>query len=159
MHTNMPAQEQQLALWRLWVAVVQVVSRSLDHQLQISHGLSSAEFDVLHAIGSGPSDGLRMGLLADIAGVSKSRLSHCVDRLAKLGWVRRYRVDSDSRGLVARLTNEGLEVCDGARKVHEAVRFELFNSIFSDAEEDRLCELLRSIDDRVQGNADNVLYR
>jgi DNA-binding MarR family transcriptional regulator len=55
----------------------------------------------------GPSEGVRMTQLAEATLLSKSRLSHCVDRLSKLGLLHRERVVDDRRGLLAVLSESG----------------------------------------------------
>ena len=81
----------------------------LDRDLERSHGLSLAEFDVLMAIAEGPPEGVRMTTLAEQSLLSKSRLSHCVDRLETQGFVSREKVPNDRRGLFANLTDRGGE--------------------------------------------------
>jgi DNA-binding MarR family transcriptional regulator len=131
MSTESGTTEDQLVLWRLMFSVCNRVAGSLDRQLQVAHGISLAEFEVLDALRSGPPDGVRMTALAEAASISKSRLSHCVDRLADAGYVRRDRVDDDRRGLKAVLTETGLALCSDAAKVHEAARSEMFGDTFA----------------------------
>lgn len=79
----------------------------LDRDLERSHGLSLAEFEVLMALAEGPPEGVRMTTLAEQSLLSKSRLSHCVDRLETQGFVSREKVPNDRRGLLANLTDRG----------------------------------------------------
>jgi DNA-binding MarR family transcriptional regulator len=153
MSTELETTERQLVLWRLMFSVCSRVAGSLDRQLQVSHGISLAEFEVLDALRSGPEDGVRMTALADAASISKSRLSHCVDRLADAGYVRRDRVDDDRRGLKAVLTESGRGVCTEAAKVHEAARNEMFGESF--ANDTDLTAKLRAIIDRGLATAPN----
>ena len=81
----------------------------LDRDLESSHGLSLAEFEVLVALADGPPEGVRMTTLAEQSLLSKSRLSHCVDRLETRGFVSREKAPNDRRGLLAYLTDRGGE--------------------------------------------------
>jgi DNA-binding MarR family transcriptional regulator len=81
----------------------------LDRDLEAAEGISLAEYDVLVVLSEGPPEGVRMTALAEGSLLSKSRLSHCVDRLAAAGLVRRERSSSDRRGLLAILTESGVE--------------------------------------------------
>jgi DNA-binding MarR family transcriptional regulator len=155
MNTVIDQCERQVALWRLMFSVCSRVAGSLDRQLQVSHNISLAEFEVLDALRHGADDGVRMTALADAASISKSRLSHCVDRLADAGFVRRDRVEDDRRGLKAVLTEEGRMVCTEAAKVHEAARAEMFGDAFAGSEADGLIAKLTAIIDRGLATAPN----
>jgi DNA-binding MarR family transcriptional regulator len=155
MNTVIEQSEQQLALWRLMFSVCSRVAGSLDRQLQVSHNVSLAEFEVLDALRGGADDGVRMTALADAASISKSRLSHCVDRLADAGLVRRDRVEDDRRGLKAVLTHEGRMVCTEAAKVHEAARAEMFGDAFAGTDAETLVMKLSAIIDRGLATAPN----
>jgi DNA-binding MarR family transcriptional regulator len=147
--------ERQLALWRLMFSVCSRVAGSLDRQLQVSHNISLAEFEVIDALRSGPDDGVRMTALAESASISKSRLSHCVDRLADAGYVRRDRVENDRRGLKAVLTPEGRSICVEAAKVHEAARAEMFGEAFAGVDADLIMAKLTTVIDRGLATAPN----
>jgi DNA-binding MarR family transcriptional regulator len=155
MSTEVEQCQRQLALWRLMFSVCSRVAGSLDRQLQVSHSISLAEFEVLDALRSGPEDGVRMTALAEAASISKSRLSHCVDRLTDSGLVRRDRVDDDRRGLKAVLTDDGRKVCSEAAKVHESARGEMFGEAFAGADADQLMVKLTQIIDRGLATAPN----
>jgi DNA-binding MarR family transcriptional regulator len=61
---------------------------------------------------------------------SKSRLSHQVSRLERLGWVRREECPTDRRGAFAALTDEGFGILDEAAKGHvEDVRRHLLDHL------------------------------
>ena len=71
-----------------------------------------------------------MSELADRCLSSRSRLSHAVSRLEERGWVRRQVCESDGRGQLAVLTDDGLRRpggrCSGART---GVRTHLFDQL------------------------------
>jgi DNA-binding MarR family transcriptional regulator len=95
-----------------------------------------AYYEILVRLSEAPGWTLRMGELADILLVSRSRLSHAVARLAETGWVRREGVHSDRRGTQAILTAAGFEVLAVAAHGHvEGVRTHLFDELSIDQQE------------------------
>lgn len=140
--------DSELELWRLAFTVCSRIGATLDRRLQSNHGISLAEFEVLDALRNGPDDGIRMTLLAETASISKSRLSHCVDRLCDHGYVRRQRVDIDRRGLKAALTANGWRIADAAAGTHRVVRGEFLADLFHPDEAELLLQRLRLISNR-----------
>lgn len=145
----------QLSAWRLFFSASNRVALALDRELQAAHGLSLAEFEVLDSLRTGSPEGVRMTLLAESASISKSRLSHCVDRLVGSGLVRRDRVDDDRRGLRAVLTDKGLAVCSEASAVHSQVRESLLGRVFADGEGRSVLSELQAVIDRAGGKGLN----
>ena len=93
-----------------WRSILRGVTRllgQLDRDLDTHSGLSLSEYSVLVALAESGESGVRMTQLADISMLSKSRLSHCVDRLVAAGLVTRKRVPGDKRGFAALLTSTG----------------------------------------------------
>nr|WP_277814843.1 MarR family transcriptional regulator [Galbitalea soli] len=77
-----------------------------------------AYYIILAMLSETPSGGLRMTDLADVLLISKSRLTHAVNKLEALGWVRRDADPSDRRGSVACLTEEGRRVLVATAPTH-----------------------------------------
>jgi DNA-binding MarR family transcriptional regulator len=118
--------EQEQQTWRRWLAVAELVPRTLDAQLQRDAGLTHAAYVVLAMLSEAPDRSRRMSDLARVANQSQSRLSHTVARLEERGWVERVRATEDRRGNVAVLTDAGWEVVTRVapghvHAVHEAV--------------------------------------
>ncbi len=90
----------------------------LDTDLMRSHGLSIAEYATLIAIAEGPPEGARMSTIAAYVMISRSRLTHCVDRLAARGLVERTKAEDDRRGFHCTLRDEGRELLTQAIPVH-----------------------------------------
>jgi DNA-binding MarR family transcriptional regulator len=120
----------------IWNEVIRANTRfleRLDRCLDNHSGMSLAEYGVLTVLSGGGADGVRMTQLAEMAMLSKSRLSHCVDRLVGMGWVERSRVPGDKRGLLAKLTPEGVTRLREAAPLHQAdVRTYFIEAITSD---------------------------
>jgi DNA-binding MarR family transcriptional regulator len=74
-----------------------------------------------------------MSELANRSLSSRSRLSHAVARLEEAGWVRRETCDTDRRGQLAFLTDEGFAALEAAAPGHvEGVRTHLFDQLDAD---------------------------
>ena len=95
----------------------------LDAELEEAHGMSLADYEVLADLSEAPGERLRMRDLAEMALVSRSRLTHAVDRLQAAGLVRRERCGADRRGVNAVLTPKGRRLLEEAAPTHvEGVR-------------------------------------
>jgi DNA-binding MarR family transcriptional regulator len=108
--------EQQA--WRAFVESTKIVFDTLDRQLQRDADMPHAYFEVLVRLSEAPDRSLRMSELADLTLSSRSRLSHAVSRLEERGWVVRTRSETDRRGQIATLTDEGFEVLRAAAPGH-----------------------------------------
>jgi DNA-binding MarR family transcriptional regulator len=144
-----------VAAWRLFFSASNRVALLLDRELQQAHALSLAEFEVLDALRGGLPEGVRMTALAEQASISKSRLSHCVDRLVESGFVRRDRVDDDRRGLRAVLTEKGAHVCGEAADTHLRVRTRLLGDMFEGERGQTVLGELQKVVDRSGGRGIN----
>ena len=122
--------EEEQHTWRTWLAVAELLPRTLDAQLQRDAGLSHAAYTVLAMLSEAPDRGRRMSDLARVANQSQSRLSHTVARLEERGWVRRVRATDDRRGNVAVLTEAGQDVVRRVAPGHvDAVRDSFFGAL------------------------------
>ncbi len=119
--------------WRSILRGTTLLLVQLDRDLDSAEGISLAEYDVLVVLSEGPPEGVRMSVLAEKSLLSKSRLSHCVDRLALAGLVQRIRTEADRRGLQAKLTKAGWERMETLAPVHVAsVRRSLIDVLSTD---------------------------
>ncbi len=80
--------------------------------------MTLAEFEVLQHLSEAEHHRLRMNELADLARLSPSGLTRRFDALVRRGWVTRERCDDDRRGVLAQLTDTGLERVTSAQPVH-----------------------------------------
>lgn len=111
--------EEQRA-WRSYLAATTQLQSQLDRELQQDAGLPHAYYEILVRLSESPGRRMRMSVLADASGSSRSRLSHAIARLERTGWVRRESCPSDRRGSYARLTDEGLAALRRAAPLHVA---------------------------------------
>jgi DNA-binding MarR family transcriptional regulator len=102
--------DQQQRTWRAWLAVAELLPRTLDAQLQNDAGLTHPAYVVLAMLSEAPDRRQRMSELARMANQSQSRLSHTVARLEQRGLVRREKAAEDGRGNVCVLLDDGWDV-------------------------------------------------
>jgi DNA-binding MarR family transcriptional regulator len=141
--------DDQQRTWRAWLAVTELLPRTLDAQLQRDAGLTHAAYIVLAMLSEAPDRSRRMSDLARTANQSQSRLSHTVARLEERGWVRRERATEDRRGNLAVLTDEGWDVVQRVAPGHvAAVREGLFAAL-TPAQTEALGEALTAVLDRL----------
>ena len=114
---NWSGSEEQ-TLWRRQLRMSTQLILRLDAQLTEKHGLSIADYSALVVIAEGSTEGIRMSTLADVVMISRSRLTHCVDRLEARGLVRRIKAEDDRRGLTCALLPKGRELLDEAVPTH-----------------------------------------
>lgn len=95
-----------LAPWHAYISATRAITAALDEDLS-PFGVNLADYELLAQLGKAPGRRMRMSELAEIAMVSRSRLSHRIKVLEEAGWVDRIRCSEDKRGLFAVLTNRG----------------------------------------------------
>jgi DNA-binding MarR family transcriptional regulator len=99
--------DEEQAAWRGYLAVLRLVTTSVDRQLHEEAGLPHGYYQILAMLSEAPARTLRMSQLAEVTMTSQSRISHAVSALEVRGWVKRNPSPCDRRGQVAALTDEG----------------------------------------------------
>lgn len=99
--------DQEQAAWRGYLAILRLVTTSIDRQLHEEAGLPHGYYQLLAMLSEAPGRTLRMSQLADVTMTSQSRISHAVSALEMRGWVKRSPSPEDRRGQVAMLTDDG----------------------------------------------------
>lgn len=107
-------------MWRSFLRAHARLTRTLESELVTEQRLSLAAYDVLVQLEEAPERRLRMTELADAVLLSRSGVTRLVDRLEKAGLVTRERADGDGRGVVAVLTEQGLDRLREASGTHLA---------------------------------------
>jgi len=130
--------ERELRAWRGFLRAHATIVRRLDAELEAAHGLPISSYEVLMNVADAPGGRLRMHDIASRVLLSRSGLTRLVDRLEKLGYVRRESCRDDARGAFAVLTPAGRTALDAARTTHLAGVRELYLRHFSEAEQDEL---------------------
>lgn len=140
--------------WRTFLGAARLMFDQLDRQLQRDAGMPHAYYEILARLSEAPERTLRMSELAEKLGSSRSRLSHAVARLEKVGWVQRVECPTDRRGLLAVLTDEGFAELAAAAPGHvETVRTLLLDPLTPEqvAQLQSLCEAILARHDQEDG--------
>ena len=133
--------------WRSYIIASRRLLDALDLDLA-GHDLSMADYEVLALLSEAPDRRMRMTELADLAMVSKSRLSHRMKVMEKIGWVKRQACDVDKRGSWAVMTDKGWKAIVKAAPDHVAsVRNRLIDHLTAKDQED-----ISKIFERIQSN-------
>ncbi len=106
------------ALWRNQLRLSTQLLIRLDTELTEKHGLSIADYTVLVVIAEGPEEGVRMSSVAEFVMISRSRLTHGVDRLEARGLVERSKASDDRRGFLCSLRPKGRRLLAEAVPTH-----------------------------------------
>jgi DNA-binding MarR family transcriptional regulator len=122
--------DEEQTLWRGWIAASMLLPDRLNRDLQESHGLTGTDYQILVELSESPDRRMRMSTLADHTMLSRSRLSHQIDRMAKAGLVERQVCDADGRGMFAVMTDHGWDTIVKAAPDHvESVRRHLLDQL------------------------------
>ena len=108
---------REMKAWRSYIITSRRLLDALDLDLE-GHDLSMADYEVLAQLSEAPGRRLRMSELAEIAMLSKSRLSHRITVMEKAGWVTRQACTEDKRGSWAVMTDKGFRAIVKAAPDH-----------------------------------------
>jgi DNA-binding MarR family transcriptional regulator len=144
----------ELKAWRQYIITSRRLIEALDADLD-THDLSLPDYEILAQLSDAPDRRMRMSELADIALLSRSRLSHRIKVMEKEGWVKREACPDDKRGFFAVMTPKGWKAIVAAAPDHvESVRARFVDHL-SKAEQQTLSEIferieksLREVDDK-----------
>ena len=134
--------EPDLSSWLRFLRAHAAVTRELSSRLELQHGLTLSDFDVLAQLFHAPERHLRRVDLARTVLLSASGITRLLDGLERAGWVEKGNCASDARVTYAVLTNAGEAKFAEASTSHHADIDELFASRFSGEERATLSELL-----------------
>ena len=136
---------REMKAWRSYIIASRRMLEALDSDLA-GFELTMADYEVLAQLSDAPGRKLRMSELAEIAMVSKSRLSHRMKVMEAAGWVKREECPEDRRGYFAVMTDKGFKAIEKAAPTHVgSVRNRFIDHLTVKDQED-----LAKIFDRVQ---------
>ncbi|MDH3958532.1 MAG: MarR family transcriptional regulator [Actinomycetota bacterium] len=122
--------DEEQTLWRGWIAASMLLPDRLNRDLQELHGLTGTDYQILVELSESPNRRMRMSTLADHVQLSRSRLSHQIDRMTKADLVTREVCEQDGRGMFAVLTERGWDTIVAAAPDHvESVRRNLLDQL------------------------------
>lgn len=110
--------DEELTAWREFLRAHARLTRRMETDLVREQHLSLAAYDVLVQLAEAPQRRLRMTDLADALLLSRSGVTRLVGRLEQVGLVARCRAAGDGRGVVAELTDRGLDRLRTASATH-----------------------------------------
>jgi DNA-binding MarR family transcriptional regulator len=112
-------EDGQQRAWRALVMGTTLLFDRLDDDLRRAHDISLVEYEILVRLSE--RDGqMRMAALADALAHSRSRVTHTVTRMEKVGLVQRSSSPEDGRGILATLTDKGQDLLVRAAPTHVA---------------------------------------
>ncbi|MEV7886884.1 MarR family winged helix-turn-helix transcriptional regulator [Streptomyces sp. NPDC002817] len=118
---------------RAWLAYIDFSTLLNDHlnrQLRRDAGMTHADYSLLAHLSSAPDHALGMSELAQRLKITRSRLTHAVNRLREAGLVDRREDPADGRGQLAVLTDKGQALLEEIAPGHvEAVRRAVFDAL------------------------------
>ncbi|MEJ6494009.1 MAG: MarR family transcriptional regulator [Actinomycetes bacterium] len=109
---------EQQAHWRAWLAATKGLQDQLNRELQEQHGLTTTDYEILVRLSESENNSIRMSDLATKTLLSRSRLSHQVDRMESAGLIERQTCADDRRGQLAVLTKVGTKALVAAAPDH-----------------------------------------
>lgn len=109
--------EQQVS-WRAFTVGTIALTDQLDRDLRQAHGLSLHEYEILVRLSESENRSTRMAELASSLSHSRSRVTHTISRLERLGYVKRSQSSEDGRGVSAVMTDAGFTALETAAHTH-----------------------------------------
>lgn len=115
--------DREQSAWQAYRRMFLLLNSQLSRDLAQDSGLSEPDYDVLSHLSGSPGHRRRISELADRMLWSRSRVSHHLARMQQRGLVVREECETDGRGAVVALTDEGLRMIEAAAPPHvESVR-------------------------------------
>jgi DNA-binding MarR family transcriptional regulator len=120
--------------------------RLIDADLQAHSQITHIEFEVLLRLTWEKGHRLRIQDLATRSVLTRSGVSRVVERLEKIGLVKRERADEDRRGAYAVLTEAGAARLETALPAHVAFVRRHFLTYFTEQELEQMGALWKRVD-------------
>lgn len=99
--------DDEQKLWRMILASVRKMERTIDETLQDNHDLTASEFAVLVSLSEAKGHEMRLRDICSDLEWDRSRTSHQITRMDKKGLVSKVKCEGDARGVIVELTAEG----------------------------------------------------
>ncbi|GAA5132167.1 MarR family winged helix-turn-helix transcriptional regulator [Pseudonocardia adelaidensis] len=128
--------------WRTLAALHSRLEESLEKALQSEFGLSVVEYTVLDTLARQDGWHMRMQQVARAAALSQSATTRLVTRLENRGLLSRYLCPDDRRGIYSQITDQGRDLLERARPVHDATLKEALDAAAALPELGRLVDAL-----------------
>jgi DNA-binding MarR family transcriptional regulator len=135
--------------WRRYIIASRRLLEALDDDLA-AHDISMSDYEVLAQLSEAPERRMRMSELADVAMISRSRLSHRIKVMEKAGWVKREACPIDKRGYFAVMTPKGWKAIVAAAPDHVASVRERFLDALDKGDQKVLAEIFERVATRIK---------
>jgi DNA-binding MarR family transcriptional regulator len=137
-----PLTPTQQRAWLNFMRVYHRLEYEVNRHLRTECGLSLYDYTVLSTLSRAPDRSLQLITLATVIGWERSRVSHHLMRMERRGLVERTTCDTDGRGTVVVLTDEGWGRLAGAAPVHAEWVHRAFFADLDPEHEDALADIL-----------------
>ena len=142
----------EMKAWRRYIVASRRLLEALDLDLA-EHELSMADYEILAQLSDAPDRSMRMSELAEVAMLSRSRLSHRMKVMEKAGWVERRACTDDKRGFYAVMTAKGWRAIVAAAPDHdESVRTRFVDHL-TKGDQEVLAEIFERVTKSLKENA------
>lgn len=139
----------EMKAWRKYIVASRRLLEALDADLA-DHDLSMPDYEILAQLSDAPNRRMRMSDLADVAMLSRSRLSHRMKVMEKAGWVKREACPVDKRGYFAVMTAKGWKAIVAAAPDHvESVRTRFINHL-TKTDQMALAQIFEKVEDSLR---------
>lgn len=139
----------EMKAWRRYIIASRRLLEALDDDLA-AHDISMSDYEVLAQLSEAPDRRMRMSELADVAMISRSRLSHRIKVMEKSGWVRREACPIDKRGYFAVMTPKGWKAIVAAAPDHVSSVRDRFLDALDKSEQKTLAEIFERVAMRIK---------
>lgn len=146
--------DQQWA-WRRFLEGTSRFYEALDRAHDASLPLTFGEYHLLVQLSEAPDHTLRMSALADFLALSRSRLTHTVDRMEARGLVERRPVPGDRRGVNCVMTPSGYGLLVEAAPGHVAAVRRLLVDALDPAEMETLGRAMAKVAEAAKSEEHN----
>lgn len=137
----------QHTAWYMFITRHSKVFRLIEKELEDKEGLLPLHlYDVLLPLKKSPDRRLRLSELAEEIVTSRSALSRSVEKLAKLGFLKKEKAMEDGRGQWAEITDKGLKALTATWPSYEAAIQEHFGQFLTADDSKKLTEILKKLE-------------
>ena len=140
---------REMKTWRSYIVASRRLLDALETDLD-GHDLSMPDYEVMAQLSEAPGRRMRMSELAQLAMLSKSRLSHRMKVMEKAGWIRREECATDRRGSWAVMTDKGWRAIVAAAPDHVGSVRKRFIDQLSSSEQDQLSAIFARLTEELR---------
>jgi DNA-binding MarR family transcriptional regulator len=143
----------EMSAWRAYIVASRRLWEAFESDLG-DHGLTMYDYELLAHLSEAPARTMRMSELAEIALLSRSRLSHRIKVMEKAGLVTREECAHDRRGLNAVMTEKGWKAIQKAAPDHVNSVRSHFIDLLSKEELDQFTNAFSRIQEHLRSSED-----